>query len=170
MALSAFHQRSSGLNSFFVFFAGTNTYYASHIEYKNLAVTDFSGLGGFHDRFHAGIDNIVRHHDLNLHLWQKIDHVFRAAIEFGMAFLTTKTFYLGHGHTGDPYFGKRFAHVIQLERFDNCINLFHDRPLLFPHQPEDKCILVDGQRTARLFSGWITYHIPTLKRHKKTTL
>lgn len=59
------------------------------------------------------------------YLGQKVDHIFSAAIQFGMALLTTETLHLSDGQTGDANFGQRFTYFVQFERFDNGCDLFH---------------------------------------------
>lgn len=41
-----------------------------------------------------------------------------------MAFLTAKPFHFCYSHTGNADFSQRFADVVQLEGFNNRINLF----------------------------------------------
>src|SRR6266478_8282879 len=43
----------------------------------------------------------------------------RAALDFGVSALAAVAFDLGHGQPGDADVAERFAHVIELERFDN---------------------------------------------------
>src|SRR3546814_12212769 len=42
-----------------------------------------------------------------------------------VAFLPTKALDLGDGDAGDPHFGQRFAHIVELERLDDRSDHFH---------------------------------------------
>jgi hypothetical protein len=108
-----------------VLLTGTDTHHAAHITDKNLAVTDLARAGGGSDGLDAGIDQIIGQDDLNLYFWQKINHIFRASIEFGMTLLPTKPLDLDGGHTGDARRGQGLADVIQFEGLDYGLDLFH---------------------------------------------
>ncbi len=58
------------------------------------------------------------------HFRQKIHHILRAAVQLGMAFLAAKTFHLSDRHAGNADFSQCFADIVQLEGFNNRINLF----------------------------------------------
>ena len=45
-----------------------------------------------------------------------------------MAFLAAKTFHLSDRHAGNTDFSQCFADIVQLEGFNNRINLFHAIP------------------------------------------
>ena len=83
------------------------------------------GTGGVHSHIDHLFGLLLGHRHFQLHLRQEVDHVFGAAIEFGMAFLPAETLHLGDGDAGDPGFGQRFAHVVQLERLDDGHDHFH---------------------------------------------
>lgn len=100
----------------------------SEVKDENFTVTDFPRLRGANNGVNAGIHDIVGHHDFNFHLRQKIHHIFRATVQLGMAFLTPKAFHFGNRHTGNAYLSQRFTDVVQLEGFNNRINLFHAIP------------------------------------------
>jgi hypothetical protein len=57
---------------------------------EDLAVADAAGLRRARDGFHHAFGQRVGHHDFKLHLGQEIDHIFGAAIQFGMALLAAK--------------------------------------------------------------------------------
>ena len=121
-----------GLNCRVVLFPGTNTNHAGDVKDEDFTVTDFTGLRRADNGIHAGINDIVSDHNFDFHFRQKIHHVLRPAVQFGVAFLTAKALHFRHRHPGDADFGQRFAHVIQFERFNNRINLFHGFPVLEP--------------------------------------
>jgi hypothetical protein len=118
------------LNRRVVFFAGADTNHARDIEDKDLTVADFAGLRRTDNGIHAGVDDIIGDNDFDFHFRQKIDHILRAAIQLGMPLLAAKAFHFRYRHPGDADFGQRFTHVIQFERFNNRINLFHGVPVL----------------------------------------
>jgi len=70
-------------------------------------------------------DLLVAYDDLELHLGKKIDDVFGAAVELGVAFLAAETLHLGHRQAGDTDFGERLAHFVELERFHDRFDFFH---------------------------------------------
>ena len=71
------------------------------------------------------LDQIVFQDHFNLHLGQKIHHVFRAAIKFRVAFLAAETLGFGHGDSLDANFVESFFNLIQLKRLDDCFDFFH---------------------------------------------
>src|SRR6188768_316775 len=51
-----------------------------HRDYEDLAIADVAGAAGSDDGIDHSIDGLVRHHDFELHLWEKVDgHGFAAA-------------------------------------------------------------------------------------------
>ena len=55
--------------------------------------------------------------------------VFRAAIDFGMAFLAAIAAHFGHRHAGHGDGGERLAHRIQAMRLDDRDDEFHEQLL-----------------------------------------
>src|SRR6516162_7676380 len=92
---------------------------------KDLAVADPAGVGGLLDRLDRALDQRLLHHDLDLHLWQKIDDVLGPAIELGVPLLPSETLGLGDGDTLDADFVKRLLHLVELEGFDDRLDLLH---------------------------------------------
>src|SRR6516225_1839979 len=92
---------------------------------KYLAVSDPAGMRGLLDRLDRALDQRLLHHDLDLHLRQKVDHIFGPAIEFGVTLLAPETLGLGDGDTLDADFVKRLLHLVELEGFDDRLDLFH---------------------------------------------
>ena len=93
-----------------------------------ITVTDFAGLRRANNGIDTGIDNVVRYDNLNFHFRQKIHHILRTTVQLGMAFLAAKTFHLSDRHAGNTDFSQCFADIVQLEVFNNRINLFHAIP------------------------------------------
>src|SRR5438132_5213305 len=81
------------------------------------------------DRLDRPLDQRFLHHDLDLYLRQKVDHVFGAAIEVGMAVLAAETLGLGDGNSLDADFVKSLLHHVQLEGFDDRLDLLHRLPI-----------------------------------------
>src|SRR5690606_89762 len=61
----------------------------------------------------------------DLHLGQEIDHVLRTPVELGMALLATEALGLGHGDALQSDLLKRFLHLVELERLNDRLDLFH---------------------------------------------
>src|SRR5690349_17330489 len=70
--------------------AGADAQRVLDIDHENLSVADLPRLGRSRDSFNHAVRAIVRHHDLDLDLGQEIHGVFGAAVDFGMALLTTE--------------------------------------------------------------------------------
>ena len=91
---------------------------------KDFAVANFARAGGFYDGFYRAFPPFLRAISVPASLWQKINGVFCAAIDFGVPFLSPEAFDFGYGHAGDADFGERFAHVVELKGFDDGFNFF----------------------------------------------
>ena len=98
-------------------------------HHENLSITDFVGPGGFHNRFNRHVDQRVVDHALNLHLGQKVHHVFRTAIKLGMSFLTAKTFDLGHGHPLNTDFCECLSHFVKFDSEETMISVVSNVPV-----------------------------------------
>src|SRR5438445_3042400 len=92
---------------------------------EDLAVADLSRSCRFDDRFYRALDQIVGDDHLDLDLGQEIDDVLRTAIELGMTLLAAETLDLRHRETADADLGERLAHLVELERLDDCFDFFH---------------------------------------------
>src|SRR5437762_8945947 len=82
------------------------------------SVPDPPGLGGSTDRLDGLFDHVVAEHNLDLHLGQKIDDVFRPPVQLGMALLPAEPLGFGHRDALKPDFLQRFLHLVELERLD----------------------------------------------------
>ena len=71
------------------------------------------------------LDELVRQHNLDLHLGQEVDDVFRTPVELRMALLASEALGLGDGDALQAHFLQRFLHLVQLERLDDRFDLFH---------------------------------------------
>src|SRR5580704_16468711 len=92
---------------------------------KDFAVANAPGLGGATDGLDGFLDHVVAEHDLDLHLGEKIDDVFGAAIKLGVAFLAPEPLGFSHGYSLQTDFLERLLHLIELERFDHGLDFFH---------------------------------------------
>jgi hypothetical protein len=63
--------------------------------------------------------------DLDFHLGQKVDDIFCATIEFGMALLAAKPLGFRDGNALETNLLERFLHFIEFEWFDDRFDLFH---------------------------------------------
>src|SRR5688500_4459035 len=110
-------------------FAGADADDLLQVENENLAVADLAGIGRALDGLDGLLEQLGLHRGLDLHLGQEIDHVLRAAVELGVAFLAAEALDLGDGDSLHPDRGERFAHLVELERLDDGGNEFHGAPL-----------------------------------------
>ena len=88
-------------------------------------------LNGLHHFFNL----LIRDGYFQLELRQKIHHILRTAIELCVPFLAAKAFHLSDRYTLNANVCQCFAHVIKLERLNNCCDHFHE------------LILIDGVET-----------------------
>src|SRR5687768_14836574 len=79
---------------------------------EDFSVADAAGLGGVADRLDGAVHQLVRQHDLDLHLRQEIHDIFGAAIELGVSLLAPKPLGLGDGNALQPDFLQRLLHFI----------------------------------------------------------
>jgi hypothetical protein len=75
------------------------------------------GLGWDTNKYDGGFD---------FDLGQKINDIFRAAIQLGMPLLTAKAFHLGYSDALYANGGKGFTHFVKLERLDDGGYKFHE--------------------------------------------
>src|SRR3546814_14828023 len=74
-----------------VAFAGADAQRGFDMADENLAVADAAGLCGGGDRLDDAFGHRIFDDDCELHLGQKVDDLFRAAIELGMTLLPPET-------------------------------------------------------------------------------
>src|ERR1043165_86399 len=125
------------VNSFFIAFsserrciglagADADDFFERHDE--DLAVADLAGIGRFLDRLDHLLEHLVLDRGLDLHFRQEIDHVLRAAVELRVALLPAEALHLRHGDSLHADRRERLAHLVELERLDDCGNEFHRPP------------------------------------------
>jgi len=105
---------------------GANTNGVVYGTDENLSVPDFSRFCGLHNRCHGLFHQTVRKHDFDLNLWQKIDGVFTAALNLGMPLLTAKALHFTHRHSLEPEARQCILHFLELEGFNDGLDLFHE--------------------------------------------
>ncbi len=81
------------------------------------------------DRLDGALDHRILHDDFDFYLRQKIDDIFGPAVKFGMALLPAEALGLGYGDALDPDLVKRLLHLVELERLDDRLDLFHRKSL-----------------------------------------
>ena len=88
---------------------------------------------------------MVRNDDLDLDLGQEVDGVLAAPVELGVALLASEAAHLGHGHADHPDRGERFLDVVELERLDDGLDLFHHGPSRARQAKQPPCRAGPGQ-------------------------
>ena len=68
---------------------------------------------------------LVGDDDLDLHLGQKVDDIFGAAIKLGVALLAAEALRLEDGDALDARLLQRLLHLVELERLDDRLDLLH---------------------------------------------
>src|SRR5690606_32440730 len=90
-----------------------------------LAIADLARLGRAGDRVDSLVHQVAADGDFDLDLGKEGDGVLCAAINLRMPFLTAVALDLGDGQALNPHGGERFAHLVELERLDDCHHDFH---------------------------------------------
>src|SRR5918992_6033995 len=107
-------------------FARTNADGIVHRQDEDLAVTDAASASRRDNRFSNGGGLTIVKEKFDFDLGEEIDNILCPAIQFGVPLLPTESLDFRDGHTVDAQLGKRFFHVVKLERFDNGFDLFHN--------------------------------------------
>src|SRR3990167_1020860 len=111
--------RGYGLNCVGAGFAGTDADSLFQVDHEDLAVTDLAGVGRLGDGFNHAIQLVISNGHVDFHLRQKVDHVFSATVQLGVALLPTEAFHFSDGDALHADLRQGFAHVVQLERLDD---------------------------------------------------
>ena len=85
------------------------------------------GLSGASDRIDRFFDHIVADDDFDFHLRQKIDDIFSAPVEFGVAFLTTEALGFSDGNSLQTNLLQGLLHLVELEGLDDGFDFLHCR-------------------------------------------
>ena len=115
----------AGLNCLFSFFFGPNADSLFDIGNKNLAVADFSCLGGLNDGGDGIIQLGIADDDFKFDFRQEVHCVFAPAINLGVPFLPAKPFDLTDCHAFDSYFTEGVFNLFQFEWFYYGFDFFH---------------------------------------------
>jgi hypothetical protein len=92
---------------------------------EDLAVSDLSRPRVCRDALDDCIRLIGTDSDFNLEFRDEAHGVFRAAVDFAMAFLSAKALCLGDGETFNSHCHEGFPNFVQLERLYDCSDQFH---------------------------------------------
>src|SRR5262245_683640 len=106
---------------------------------EDFPIADPPGLGGATDRLDCFLDHVVAEHNLDLHLGEKIDHIFGSAIKLGVAFLASEALRLRDGDALQSDRLQRLLHLVEFEGLNHRLDLLHR--VSFPW-------LADGDRPA----------------------
>jgi len=82
-------------------------------------------MGGLLDGLDRPFGEVVVDDQLDFHFGQKIDDVFGAAIQLGMALLPAETFRLDDRQPLKADLVQGFFDFVEFERFDNCLDFLH---------------------------------------------
>ncbi len=74
---------------------------------------------------HRSLQLFVRHNHFDLDIRHELNGVFTAAIDYGLANPTAKSFDLGGCHSIDPQFTQGIFDFFKPERFDDGLNLLY---------------------------------------------
>lgn len=93
--------------------------------HKDLAIADFARARSPGDCRDGLFAKLVWDDDFNFDLWQKVDRIFPATVELGMAFLAAMTARFQNGHAFNACLEQGVFHSIQLGGLENCFNFLH---------------------------------------------
>src|SRR5215470_14027384 len=103
------------------------------IEDKNLAISYAAGASSFQDCFHGSIDLFGHEYDFDFHLGQKVDDIFCATVQFGVAFLASEPLGLGNRDALNAHLMERLFHLVKFEWLDDRFDFLHWRRI--PSRP-----------------------------------
>src|SRR5262249_24478213 len=106
-------------------FAGSDANGFLYLGDENLAIANAAGLRGASYGIDRLVDHVIAEHDLDLHLRQKIDDVFRAAIEFRVSLLTPEPLGFRDRNALKSYFLQSLLYFIEFEGLDDRLDFFH---------------------------------------------
>ena len=120
----------AALNRFWAPFAGPDAHAVVHRQYKDLAVTDFAFFARsttFQDRVDGGFDKFIIDSDLQLHFPKQVHAEFMSAVDFRLAFLSSKALAVHHRESYHVNFRQRSFYIFQFRRLYDGDNQFHER-------------------------------------------
>src|SRR5207245_6655617 len=92
---------------------------------EHLPVTGRTGLRRTGDAIDYLLHYDCYDDDRDLHLREEVDRVFRAPVELGVPLLAAEAAHLRDRHADHADAGERLLDVVQLERLDDGLDLFH---------------------------------------------
>src|SRR5262249_34167566 len=93
----------------------------------DLSVADLARVGALLDRFDHAVEHVVLDRGFHLHLRKEVHDVLGAAVELGVALLPPESLHLGHCDALHADGREGIAHLVELERLDDCRDQFHFR-------------------------------------------
>src|SRR5437867_8696969 len=105
---------------------------------EDLPVADPPRLCCLLDRFHHVRHLLVAHDDLEFHLRQEIDDVLGPPVKLGVPLLPSEALHFAHGDALHADGGEALLHLVELEGFDDRLDLLHG------------CLRAPGMRVTRL--------------------
>src|SRR5215470_9043576 len=106
-------------------FTGSDTNGFLYLGDENLSIANAAGLCSAPYGIDRLVDHVVAEHDLDLHLRQKIDDVFGAAIEFRVTLLAPEPFGFRDRDALKSNLLQSLLYFIELEGLDDCLDFFH---------------------------------------------
>src|SRR5690606_9041571 len=95
---------------------------------QHLAVADAARFGRPLNGFDGFVELLVRQDDRDLDLGQQVNDVLGPAVKLGMTFLAAEALGLEDSDALQPYLLKGLLHLVELERFDDGLDLLHSVP------------------------------------------
>ncbi|GIR72488.1 MAG: hypothetical protein CM15mP74_37390 [Halieaceae bacterium] len=123
--------RSNRVRCFHAGFAGADTHHLLKRCDEDLAIANLAGTGRRNNGFTIASTCSSGAAISSLSLGRKVYDVFSAAVQLGVARCRPKPLTSVTVTPCTPMSGKRGAHVIHLERFDNGCDQFHESIPLF---------------------------------------
>src|SRR5215218_837304 len=127
--------------------AGADAQRVLQVDDENLAVTNLAGFRCRGDGFHHGFDLTFRYRYFQLRFRQEAHGIFGAAIDLRVSLLPSIALDLGDGHAVDAETGERVAHLVELERFDDCDDKLHATGPVF--RSPNRAVLFFARRRPR---------------------
>jgi len=105
--------------------ASANADHLLKCRHEDLPVTDLSGAGSALDGLDDAIDDGIVNGCFDLHFGEEVDHVFRAAVQLGVALLAPEALDFSHRHALHANGAKGFTYFVELEWLDDRSHHFH---------------------------------------------
>jgi hypothetical protein len=115
-----------------------------------------------HERLDHVLDHLVLDDDLNPDLGDEVHDVGGAAVDLFLAAGSSEAFDFGNGHSLHSDLAQAVLDVIELERFDDGFDLFHDAPAGKSRRPcaVSSILFVEEARLKTSVERFPTYFAP----------